>query len=83
MRFLLAAFIFLIALSASAEISIADISTNQNWNGMPDFVQAPDTWQWSVSPNFFFWMGAGIATGCAMYGFIVRAFKDITDTNVD
>lgn len=82
MRFLFVALVALIPLVCSAEVPIADFGgTNGNWNGMPDFVQAPDTWRWSVSPSLFFWMGVGLATGCLMKGSIIRWFRDITSTH--
>jgi hypothetical protein len=55
-----------------------DGTTTNNWNSMPDLAPTEQSWDYALSPAWYFWLGVGVGVFVGLTGAMVKAFQTIT-----
>jgi hypothetical protein len=55
-----------------------DGTTTNNWNSMPDLAPTEASWDFALSPAWYFWFGCGIGVFVGLTGAMARSFQTVT-----
>jgi hypothetical protein len=56
-----------------------DGTTTNNWNSMPDFAPTEASWDYALSPAWYYWLGVGFGFFAGLTGVMVKVFLTATD----
>jgi hypothetical protein len=55
-----------------------DGTTTNNWNSMPDLAPTEASWDFALSPAWYFYFGMGFGVFVGMTGVMARVFQNVT-----
>jgi hypothetical protein len=73
-------FVFALCVICFVASAQDDGTTTNNWNSMPDLAPTEVSWDYALSPAWYFWFGVGIGIFTGLTGCMVKAFQTVTSS---
>jgi hypothetical protein len=69
---------FLLAGFCLAALGQDDGTTTNNWDSLPDLAPTEVSWDYALSPAWYFYFGMGVGVFTGMTGVLARVFQTVT-----
>lgn len=71
-------FVFALCFVCQAVWGQDDGTTTNTWNSMPDLAPTEVSWDYALSPSWYYWFGFGFGVLVCMTGVMVKVFQTLT-----